>query len=504
MDGSLPNDTFAAPIAVPIPTLAAEITELAGHLNAGAYRFLKLIAEFDHRKGWSDSATQSCAHWLNWKCGIDMGAAREKVRTAHALESLPKIAAAMSRGELSYAKARALTRVACASTEDYFLSIALHGTAHHVETLVRHYRRAKEAEELSRDAQQQANRYVRYQWDDDGSIVIKARLPAEAGALLIKALEAAAQDLPVQIDPAPPGKPVSDVPAETSTIHLQPPDVSAETSTVKSRSPGASAKTSIIEASLPASVSAETPTVKLPPAMRRADALTLMAESYLAHGAKPLSGGDKHQIVIHIDHETLTTSTAGRCELDDGPALAAETARRLACDASRVILIENAKGELLNIGRKTRSIPPAIQRALNARDQGCRFPGCCNKRFVDAHHIQHWAHGGETKLSNLVTLCRFHHRAAHEGGIQILILDDGALRFLKPDGSALDSIHPGHTQPLGDWTDLPRRHHEHDIHIDPKTAVTRWGGESMDYGLAVQVLLQQSQRQKGVSAGRSA
>jgi len=484
MDGSLPNDTFTAAIAVPIPTLVAEITELAGHLNAGTYRFLKLIAEFDHRKGWSDSATQSCAHWLNWKCGIDMGAAREKVRTAHALESLPKIAAAMSRGELSYAKARALTRVACASTEDYFLSIALHGTAHHVETLVRHYRRAKEAEELSRDARQQANRYVRYQWDDDGSIVIKARLPAEAGALLIKALEAAAEDLPVQIDP--------------TQARRQASDVSAETSTVRSRPPSASEKMPIIEGPSPSDVSAETPTVKLPPAMRRADALARMAESYLAHGAKPLSGGDKHQIVVHIDHETLTNSTAGRCELEDGPALAAETARRLACDASRVTLIENAKGEPLNIGRKTRSIPPAIQRALNARDQGCRFPGCCNKRFVDAHHIHHWAHGGETKLSNLVTLCRFHHRAVHEGGIQILILDDGALRFLKPDGSSLDSIHPGHMQPLGDWTDLPRRHRERDIHIDPKTAVTRWGGESMDYGLAIQVLLQQSHRRKSI------
>lgn len=420
-----------------------------------------------------------------------MGAAREKVRTAHALESLPKIAAAMSCGELSYAKARALTRVACASTEDYFLSIALHGTANHVETLVRHYRRAKEAEELSRDAQRQANRYVRYQWDDDGSILIKARLPAEAGVLLMKALEAAARDLSVQIDSAQPSKRFSGV--SVPTAHLQPSDVSAETSTVKSQSPSASAKMPIIETP-PSDVSAETPTVKLPPAMRRADALSLMAESYLAHGAKALSGGDKHQIVIHIDHETLANSTAGRCELEDGPALAAETARRLACDASRVILIENTKGEPLNIGRKTRGIPPAIQRALNACDQGCRFPGCCNKRFVDAHHIHHWAHGGETKLSNLVTLCRFHHRAVHEGGIQILILDDGALRFLKPDGSALDSTHPGHTQPLGDWTDLPRRHREHDIHIDPKTAATRWGGESMDYGLAVQVLLQQSHR----------
>ena len=123
--------------------LAAQITELAGHLNAGNYRWLSLIAEFDRRQGWSDGSTQSCAHWLNWQCGIDMGAAREKVRVAHALEKLPRIAAAMSRGELSYSKARALTRVACETTEEYFLSIALHGTAAHVEKLVRGYRQGK-------------------------------------------------------------------------------------------------------------------------------------------------------------------------------------------------------------------------------------------------------------------------------------------------------------------------------------------------------------------------
>jgi hypothetical protein len=121
-----------------------------------------LIAVFDRRTGWSDGATRSCAHWLNWKCGIDIGAAREKVRVAHALQKLPKISAAMERGELSYSKARALTRVACEGTEDYFLSIAQHGTANHVEVLVRHYRRAQELEELSRAARQRANRSVGY------------------------------------------------------------------------------------------------------------------------------------------------------------------------------------------------------------------------------------------------------------------------------------------------------------------------------------------------------
>jgi hypothetical protein len=154
--------------------LAAEITELAGHLNAAHYRWLSLIAEFDRRHGWSDGATQSCAHWLSWQCGIDLGAAREKVRVAHALTKLPRIAAAMERGALSYSKARALTRVACPNTEAYFLEMALHGTAAHVGKLVRYYRRAKEAEELSREAQQQATRHVSFFYDADGSLVLKA------------------------------------------------------------------------------------------------------------------------------------------------------------------------------------------------------------------------------------------------------------------------------------------------------------------------------------------
>src|SRR6202022_2907135 len=129
--------------ALTLRELEAQITELAGHLNAANHRGLGLIAEFDRRQGWSDGATQSCAHWLNWKCGIDMGAAREKVRVAHSLEKLPRISAAMARGELSYSKARALTRVACAQTEEYFLSIALHGTAAHVKNLVRQFRGGK-------------------------------------------------------------------------------------------------------------------------------------------------------------------------------------------------------------------------------------------------------------------------------------------------------------------------------------------------------------------------
>jgi uncharacterized protein DUF222 len=232
-------DCSVAACARSLVELEAEISELAGHLNAANYRLLALIAEFDRCKGWSDGACPSCAHWLNYKCGIALGAAREKVRVAHALESLPRMAAAMARGEISYSKVRAMTRVASAETEAFLLSIALNGTAEHVERLVQHFRRAKEAEELSREARQHAGRSLLYQYDEDGSLIVKTRLPAEAGALLIKALEAGLEAIS-----AP------DVPAGTST---------------------------------------EAPSY----AQQRADALAVLAESFLKHGAETLSGGER-------------------------------------------------------------------------------------------------------------------------------------------------------------------------------------------------------------------
>lgn len=467
MDDTLSRNTPA----LSIPQLRAQITELAGHLNAAHHRWLMLIAEFDRRKGWSDGATQSCAHWLNWQCGLDMGAAREKVRVAHALANLPRISAAMERGALSYSKVRALTRVASEATEEYFLDIALHGTASHVEKLVRGYRRAQEAEELSREARQQACRSLTYYYNEDGSLELRGCLPAEVGALFIQALDAAMQE------------------------HTQ-----ADGETRADR-PGAG-KQQMVQSPATIFVSAETRD-RAPLVARRVDALGRLAESFLKNGPAVLHGGERYQIVVHVDAQTLREGVAGRCELEDGPSLAVETARRLACDASMVSVVENEQGDPLNIGRKSRTVPPAIRRALNARDRGCRFPGCSNTRYVDAHHVHHWAQGGETKLSNLALLCRFHHRQVHEGRVVIQTLDDGALRFLKPDGESFDSVPPDHTQPLWEWWQLSATHRQRGIHIEEGTASTLWRGESMDYGLAVEVLLQHAKRRRNVSAESS-
>jgi hypothetical protein len=416
--------------------LQSQIIELVGHLNAGTYRFLKLLAEYDRRGGWSCGNTQSCAHWLNWKCGINLGAAREQVRTAHALEKLPKISAAMARGELSYSKVRAITRAACPATEDYFLMIALHGTAQHTERLVKYYRRATEREELSREQLQQKNRSLTFWYDYDGSLIVKGSLPATVGALFVKALEAAAAQLEVE-------------------------HVAAETRYSQSTF-----------------------------AARRADAVTLIAESFLKGRS-----GSAVELVVHVDERTLRERVAGRCELEGGPSLAAETARRLGCDASVIAVIEDGKKEPLSVGRKTRTIPPAIKRALNSRDRGCRFPGCPNKRYVDGHHVKHWADGGKTKLSNLVTLCHFHHRRVHEGNVKVMILDDGAVRFSQPNGESLEAPCPSPT----DWTNLFAQNLDRGVAISKSAAATHWTGESMDYSMGVGALLAMRKR-RDVSA----
>ncbi len=445
---SPPSPPFLPTLTLSLSELERQITELAGHLNAANYRWLCLIEEFDRRGGWSDGALHSCAHWLNFKCGLNLGAAREKVRVAHALVKLPKIAAAMEQGKVSYSKVRALTRVAVEATEDFLLTIALHGTAHHVERLVRYYRRAKEVEELAREARQHENRRFSYWYDSDGGLVFKGYLPALGGAALIKALETAVQALP--------------------PVHIE-------------------ARSSASPANFPT---------------RRADALALIAEQFLERGAQELSTADRYQVVVHVDEQTLRENAPGRCEVEQGPSLPAETVRRIACDASLIRITENEQGEVLDVGRKTRTLPAALRRALSTRDEGCRFPGCTHRTYVDAHHIRHWAHGGQTKLTNLVTLCRFHHRYVHEQHVSFEPQANGAWRFVRANGIAFTEL--PEAAGTHDWRKLIARHEETGIRIDHKTAATRWQGERMDYSVAIEALWRQEQRAAALGGGHSA
>jgi hypothetical protein len=301
-----------------VERLGEQIAELAAQIHAATYQLLVMIREFDEREGWEGFA--SCAHWLNWRAGIGLGAAREKVRVARALAGLPRLSAEMEKGLLSYSKVRALTRVANEATEEELLEFARAGTAAHVEKLVRAWRRADRLAEAEEEERRHQSRGLRAWVDEDGMVVVRGRLTPEAGAALMKALQAAGEKLYRAADEERRG------------------EVSAE--------------------------------------QRRADALGLVAESALAGGLDPGTRGDRYQVVVHVEAAALEAENEEGQSVMEGRHVSAETSRRLACDCAKVVMTHGPDGSILDVGRRTRTIPPALRRALAVRDGGCRFPGC--------------------------------------------------------------------------------------------------------------------------------
>ena len=213
-----------------------------------------------------------------------------------------------------------------------------------------------------------------------------------------------------------------------------------------------------------------------------------MAEGYSGK-TNIANSGDRYLVHVHTDMDTLKAEgTGAESELDDCCNVSAETSRRLSCDAGVVHWLENKQGETLNIGRKTRAIPPAIRRALNRRDHGCRFPGCTCSRFVDAHHITHWADGGETSLDNLVLLCRRHHRLVHEGGYGVHRQADAHIYFTDLQGQQLPLS--GDTRFRGNVFALTAQNDKSGLKITAQSGECRWGGEQMDDDLAILCMLQ--------------
>jgi hypothetical protein len=177
----------------------------------------------------------------------------------------------------------------------------------------------------------------------------------------------------------------------------------------------------------------------------------------------------------------------GQLVLDGGPRVSAETSQRLACDATRVVMRHDADGRVSEVGARTRTIPPALRRALLHRDRGCRFPGC-HVRFAEGHHIRHWAHGGPTTLSNLALLCRRHHRSVHEEGDHVERGPGDDLAFRRPDGRVLPSVPaalPMTTDPIAV---LYARNDGAGVKIDARTSMSGWLGERLDVVYAIDVL----------------
>ncbi len=431
---NVPSPDTAVPTTSPTPdedvfSLGERCAEAFRQADVLKYEGLVLLAEFDVRKGYEESGFTTTADWLTWRTDIEANAARERVRTARALQHLPKTAAAMRDGALSFTKVRTLTRVAKPENEEQLLTFARAGSAANLQRLVKGWKQLDRRSEATAEQIRFRSRTFRAFVADDGMVVLKGRLDPEAGAVLMRAIEAASDALYREED-------------ESDEREAQ---------------------------------------------QRRADALGLLAERALALGfgeGAPISGSrtERTQVMLHVDAETLSESgEPGISELEDGTRVSAETARRMACDTGVVeVTVDdpdspgrhrgsrrcyrsnngatdraeglrtnvgatestaNLRTNVLDAGRRTRTVPPALRRALEVRDRGCRYPGC-GLRFTDAHHIQHWADGGETSLRNLVLLCRRHHRAAHEGGMRVCMDRNQKVVFLTPRGRALTDAAP--------------------------------------------------------------
>ena len=422
----------AAPAEPPTPLtppaddpLGDEIAELCAHINAATYRLLSLLRRYDEQGLWE--GCRSCAHWLSWRTGISLGPAREKMRVARCLPTLPLISAALAKGEISYSKVRALTRVATADNEDELLTFARHGTTAHVERLVRGWRRleAADAGQEARTARRGLSLYL----TDDGDYQIRGRLSPEVGALLRKALEG----------------------TEDRLYREQ-------------RAAGTEHRTTATQ--------------------RRADALGLWLEEHVQ---------PQVQMVVHSfegpGSEARPAEAPASVVTEEGSRVSAETSSRLCCDAEVVPIARGADGSVLDVGRRQRTVGWRLRKALDARDGGCRFPGCTSRLRTHAHHIRHWAQGGETAMDNLVLLCPFHHRAVHEGGWRVEMDEWGVPRFFNPLGVHMplvpDPQDIGGLSPETPAQDhgLARWHGRNDI--GPWTGTTLWQGERLDLGWAL-------------------
>jgi hypothetical protein len=425
---------------VPLEHLEHEICELASHVEAGMARWIALVSEYDRRDGWSSwRGVRAPPEWIAWRCSYAPRAAREHVRVARALRELPRTRAAFSRGELSYSKARCLTRVATADSETDLLHLARYATASQLERMLRAYR-ASTVEEANAAYDQ---RELWWHWASDGSLHLGARLPAEEGRVFLRALETA-----------------------RAQIREESRAADDENGSAEPRDDG------ISERHRDLGPNGE---ILLGRVARNSDALSRVCESFLEHGPATRSGSNRHHVLVHVDANTLSSDAPGRAQMERGPTLAPETARRLGCDASIQTIVKRGRKALF-VGRKTRAISPSLELALRERDGGCRFPGCDNERWVDAHHIVHWAHGGETNLDNLILLCRHHHRLVHEGGFSVHRKPDGELIFRNPRGERLANAPKTRR---GSLRELLTRNHDAGLEIDHETLLTGTG-ERMD------------------------
>ena len=430
----MPPPDLSAPRRARIDALADDIAVLSASIDAATHQLLTAIREFDAERGWALQGAKSMATWLSWRTGCHPHTARERVRTANALGQLPKMDATFGDGAISYSKVRAMTRVATPDNEDLLLHQAKTATASQLERVCASFRSVQKKidPEMADDLTDEDHRHVRRRIQRDGTVILEVRVLPDEADTIMKAIRATKAALEAERARDADGN----VPAGTR------------------------------------------PTVSLP------DALVAIAHGQLAalENQTPAAGtartpsAKNRELLLHLRTSDLVKG-AFVAELHDGTPLDGATFCRLACDTGVVVAHTDDDGDPLDVGRRRRTIPSAIMRALLIRDRGCAFPGCTHQAFVEAHHLEHWSNGGDTAKDNLVCLCHPHHVALHEGGFTAARREDGTLLFRDPTGRPI----PAHPEPLA-----PQPTPTID---DPKTNLIDWDGRPMDLHGAVSALV---------------
>jgi hypothetical protein len=476
--------------------LGERLRHHASDLAAAEYRWLVDLEEFDRGDGWALEGAKTPAHWLSWACGLGLEAARERVRVARALPDLPQVSEAMASGRLSFSKVRAITRIATPSNESLLVTYAMSTTASQLERIVREHRRSADDAADAQDLHER--RRLRWWALPDGRVRIVGEYPPEQAAVVIARIEGTVEKLGEAIPP----------PSLSQGV-----DATSAREAAEAGAPEAPLANRAYDLDHPIEA-------------RRADALLRLVES-----ARPEDGpcpGCRNRVVVHVREGDLTEERApgkdteglspadgaddpaassppipeddellgaaildaldtldeqdrGGAHIEGGSGIARATARRLACDAEIIALVEDAIGMPLGVGRTSRRIPRRLRRALQERDRGCRFPGCTATRWVDAHHIVYWSEGGPTELANLILLCRHHHRLVHEVGYTIGVEPGSRFTFLRPDGQPLPVAAP----PVeGDAAAPARMNANLSLGITKDSMPPDWDGSPPDYDMA--------------------
>ncbi|HET7236261.1 MAG TPA: DUF222 domain-containing protein [Actinomycetota bacterium] len=369
--------------------LASDLDEIERAARLLEAERARRLAEFERRRAHQSDGFLSLSAWLVARHRVAPSTATRRVRVARSLEAMPRAAEAYASGELSEAAVGLLTSVAAAHpdafarAEEPLLEAARTLPVSGLRSVIEYW---SQAQDLAGAGVEEDRRFARRRLHASptlgGMVRVDGDLDPEAGQALMTALRA-----------------VMDADARTR-------------GTPELRSPAA----------------------------RRADALGEICRSWLDSEERPAIAGERPHVEVVVDLEALA-GRAGRSELADAGTITPEAARRMACDAKVGRVITHGPSQPLELGRSTRVVTPALRRAVTVRDGGCRFPGCGRPPgWCDAHHVRHWADGGETSLDNLVLLCRPHHRAIHRGfGLDMIA---GAPVFSRPDGTPLEDRVP--------------------------------------------------------------